>query len=57
MLTETLIGNAAPAQPDYERIAAYHRRPLAARYAVLLKDLVAKASAKPETSSPRREGK
>lgn len=34
---------AAAAAPDYERIAAYHRRPLAARYAALLQELVARA--------------
>ena len=57
MLKEALTGTVATSQPDYERIASYHRRPLAARYAALLKDLVAKAAAKPETSSTGRAGK
>jgi glycosyltransferase involved in cell wall biosynthesis len=57
MLQETLTGTLATSQPDYERIASYHRRPLAARYAALLKDLVAKAAAKPEISSTGRAGK
>lgn len=46
MLTDTLRGEREDSAPDYERIAAYHRRPLAARYAALLKDLAAKASAR-----------
>jgi len=57
MLKEALMGTVAKSQPDYERIATYQRRPLAARYAALLKDLVAKAAAKPETSSNGRAGK
>jgi glycosyltransferase involved in cell wall biosynthesis len=46
MLTDTLRGDREDSAPDYERIAAYHRRPLAARYAALLKDLAANASAR-----------
>jgi hypothetical protein len=45
MLTEAVTGSAAATlQPDYDRIAAYHRRPIAARYAELLQSLVAKAA-------------
>jgi glycosyltransferase involved in cell wall biosynthesis len=37
------VAGAAPV-PDVERIAAYHRRPLAARYAQLLAELAGKSS-------------
>ena len=44
MLVEALDPTSGPASsPDYERIAAYHRRPLASRYATLLRDLASKA--------------
>jgi glycosyltransferase involved in cell wall biosynthesis len=42
MLIETIEADAGAASvPDYERIAAYHRRPLAVRYAALLGELTA----------------
>ncbi|MDE1178128.1 MAG: glycosyltransferase [Edaphobacter sp.] len=51
MLTEAVTGSATPAlQPDYDRIAAYHRRPIAARYAALLKTLAGKGSGTPAGS-------
>lgn len=40
MLIELVERGGASLQPNYERIAAYHRRPLAARYASELKGLV-----------------
>jgi glycosyltransferase involved in cell wall biosynthesis len=43
MLIEALdLSPSAAPSPDYERIAAYHRRPLASRYAALLRELVGK---------------
>jgi hypothetical protein len=36
MLIEAVEGSSSSIKPDYERIAAYHRRPLAVRYADLL---------------------
>ncbi|MBS1800806.1 MAG: glycosyltransferase [Acidobacteria bacterium] len=39
MLREALDPASKAPEPDYERIAAYHRRPLAARYAQLLRTL------------------
>lgn len=39
MLIEAVETPASTPQPDHERIASYHRRPLAARYAVLLREL------------------
>jgi hypothetical protein len=44
MLLETVEDAGPQLQPDYSRIAAYHRRPLATRYAGLLKGLVQAAS-------------
>jgi len=43
MLTEAIELSTPPPRPDYDRIAAYHRRPIAARYAALLKKLVSMA--------------
>lgn len=40
MLIEVLESSSSSIRPDYGRIAAYHRRPLTARYASLLKELV-----------------
>jgi glycosyltransferase involved in cell wall biosynthesis len=49
MLHDAVIsGEQSRPAPDYERIAAYHRRPLAARYAALLGALVAKAPQRSE---------
>ncbi|HTH52309.1 MAG TPA: glycosyltransferase [Edaphobacter sp.] len=45
MLIEVLDTSAPAIQPDYSRIAAYHRRPITTRYAKLLKDLVQKKQA------------
>jgi glycosyltransferase involved in cell wall biosynthesis len=42
MLIEALNASSTASAPDYERIAAYHRRPLASRYAALLRDLAAR---------------
>jgi glycosyltransferase involved in cell wall biosynthesis len=39
-MLEDAIEFTGTLKPDFERIAAYHRRPLTARYAALLKDLV-----------------
>lgn len=39
MLEETVEAGCEQQQPDYSRIALYHRRPLTARYAALLKEL------------------
>lgn len=39
MLEETVEAGCEQQQPDYSRIARYHRRPLTARYAALLKEL------------------
>ncbi|MBS1821034.1 MAG: glycosyltransferase [Acidobacteria bacterium] len=39
MLVDALDPAFAASAPDYERIAAYHRRPLASRYAALLRKL------------------
>ncbi len=39
MLLKLLTGEVPLPKPDLDRIASYHRRPLAARYAALLKDL------------------
>lgn len=39
MLQETVEMSGALVQPDFQRIAAYHRRPLTARYASLVKQL------------------
>jgi len=44
MLLETVEDAGPQLQPDYSRIAAYHRRPLATRYAGLLKGLVQAAA-------------
>ena len=44
MLIDAVANSATAHQPDYERIAAYHRRPLAAHYAAVLKELVARKS-------------
>jgi glycosyltransferase involved in cell wall biosynthesis len=41
MLVEAIKGSSSVPPPDYERIAAYHRRPLAGRYAALLHEVVA----------------
>lgn len=43
MLTEAVDASTPMPQPDYERIAAYHRRPIAARYAAVLKEMLASA--------------
>lgn len=40
MLEDAVHASGSLVQPDLERIAAYHRRPLTARYAALLKGLV-----------------
>lgn len=39
-MLEEAVSSGASAKPDFERIAAYHRRPLTARYAAVLKQLV-----------------
>lgn len=39
-MLEDAIASGASTKPDFERIAAYHRRPLTARYAAVLKQLV-----------------
>lgn len=39
-MLEDAVEFTATLKPDFDRIAAYHRRPLTARYAALLKDLV-----------------
>ena len=41
-------------RPDRERIAAYHRRPLAKRYAALLRDLVGADPVDASASAPRQ---
>lgn len=43
MLIQAVETSSAWPEPDFERIAAYHRRPISARYAELLKQLVAQA--------------
>ncbi len=48
MLTEVVDASAPMPQPNYERIAAYHRRPIAARYAALLKEMTASANPNPQ---------
>jgi glycosyltransferase involved in cell wall biosynthesis len=40
MLEEAVTSSDRAAKPNFERIAAYHRRPLTARYAAILKHLV-----------------
>jgi glycosyltransferase involved in cell wall biosynthesis len=52
MLIEAIEGFSSGAPPDYERIAAYHRRPLAQRYAGLLRE-VAGAAGKTTQESAR----
>ncbi|WP_051979627.1 glycosyltransferase [Edaphobacter aggregans] len=44
MIVEAIEGSSSAVQPDYERIAAYHRRPLAARYVALLRELTGATS-------------
>jgi glycosyltransferase involved in cell wall biosynthesis len=39
-MLEEVVERGSVQQPDYSRIAMYHRRPLTARYASLLKELV-----------------
>jgi hypothetical protein len=46
MLIDAIEGYSAALEPDYERIATYHRRPLAARYADLLRIVGAKEPAR-----------
>lgn len=46
MLMDAVGGAGAEPAPDYEQIAAYHRRPLTARYAALLGELLGKAVGK-----------
>jgi hypothetical protein len=53
MLIDAVAGSDSALQPDYERIAGYHRRPLAARYAALLNEL-AEASAQRSPEPARR---
>ncbi|QNI36581.1 glycosyltransferase [Edaphobacter albus] len=43
MLIQAVETSSMWPEPDYERIAAYHRRPISARYAELLKQIVARA--------------
>jgi hypothetical protein len=43
MLIEAIDGSSSGASPEYERIAAYHRRPLARRYAELLREVAGAA--------------
>jgi len=43
MLTEAIEGSSSGAPPEYERIAAFHRRPLARRYAELLREVAGTA--------------
>lgn len=43
MLMDAVGKDGVGIAPDYDRIAAYHRRPLAARYAALLDELIGKA--------------
>jgi hypothetical protein len=40
MLEEAVTSSDLAVKPDFGRIAAYHRRPLTARYAAILKSLV-----------------
>ena len=53
MLVEAVETPASAPQPDHERIASYHRRPLAARYAVLLRELAGAPSARAMESAER----
>jgi hypothetical protein len=53
MLIEAVEGSSSAVQPDYERIAAYHRRPLVARYADLLRRLTGAASQRTEEPASR----
>jgi len=43
MLIEAIEGSSSGAPPEYERIAAFHRRPLARRYAELLREVAGTA--------------
>ena len=53
MLIEAVEGSSSAITPDYERIAAYHRRPLAARYADLLRKLTGGAGERTEEPASR----
>jgi glycosyltransferase involved in cell wall biosynthesis len=53
MLIEAVERPVSWLQRDHERIAAYHRRPLAARYAVLLRDLAGERDARVMESAKR----
>jgi glycosyltransferase involved in cell wall biosynthesis len=53
MLVEAIDGSEEAIHPDFDRIAAYHRRPLAARYAQLLRKLTANVAQKPMESARR----
>ena len=48
MLIQAVETSSAWPEPDYERIAAYHRRPISARYAELLQQMVAPAATTPK---------
>jgi hypothetical protein len=50
LLVEAIEGSSAVLPPDYDRIAAYHRRPLAGRYAALLRELVEVGQNDPESA-------
>ena len=53
MLVEAIEDSSSVFPPDYERIAAYHRRPLAGRYAALLHEVVAAAGQNIQESARR----
>lgn len=53
MLIEAVAGSETEPNPDFERIAAYHRRPLAGRYAKLLRELRGNATQQTMESATR----
>jgi hypothetical protein len=53
LLVEAVEGSRSVPEPDYERIAAYHRRPLAARYAELLRELTEASRSRTEAQASR----
>ncbi|HEU4636899.1 MAG TPA: glycosyltransferase [Edaphobacter sp.] len=47
-MLEDAVSSGASGVPDFERVAAYHRRPLTARYAAILKQLVQAKQKRPK---------